>query len=137
MDLENFINHHEVYFAEDRIDETQIPSIEAAIGISFGQQLKSYLLRYGYLLFSGVEFYGVNIKTVNHSDLVQQTNYLHKYFPKTWNLIAVENQGEGHYVLVDSHDSVSDYRSETDELMQTGMTFFQHILCRFQEAQTM
>ena len=135
MNLDSFIKTHDIMTADDRISESMIGDIEAAVGQPLGPQLRDYLLRFGFLLFEDVEFYGVNIRTLHNSDLVKQTNYLHQYFPKTLNLIAIENKGEGHYVLVDSSDFVFDYRSETDELSRTGTTLYEHILSRFQEAQ--
>ena len=64
--------------------------------------------------------------------MITQSVYLHKYFPVTSNLIAIENQGEGDYFLVDNDDNVFEYDSELDELTDCGMKLNEYILSRFE-----
>ena len=68
------------------------------------------------------------------SDMVKQTRYLHKYFPATFAYVALENQGEGDYYLVNSNDEVYEYFSEQGQLLKTGLTLFDYIVQRFEEA---
>lgn len=58
--------------------------------------------------------------------------YLHKYYPVTNKLIAIENQGEGDYYLVDDDDNVFEYDSEIDELINLHMKLNDYIVSRFE-----
>ncbi len=66
--------------------------------------------------------------------MVKQTKYLNKYFPKTVGFIALENAGDGEYILVSSKDDVSEYFSEEDRITKTRWKLFDYIVKRFQEA---
>ena len=63
--------------------------------------------------------------------MIKQTEYLHKYFAKTNGLIALENQVEGDYYLVNSNDQVFEFDSELYELTDTGIGLEDYILQRF------
>lgn len=91
-----------------------------------------YLLKYGYLGFEYVEFFGMNPRQGLKSDLIEQTLYMHKYFPATSDLIAIENQGEGDYYLVDSEDVVYEYDVSLKRERKTGKKLFEHIVQRFE-----
>ena len=62
--------------------------------------------------------------------MVKQTCYLHQYYPATNSLIAVENQGDGDYYLVNSNDDVFEYDTSLDEIQKTGMKLTAYILQR-------
>ena len=63
--------------------------------------------------------------------MVKQTLYLHKYYPITRGFIALENQGEGDYYIVDENDNVYEYDSELEELTNKNIKVFDYILDRF------
>lgn len=107
---------------------------EKEVGLRFGEELTEYLLKYGYLGYEHIELYGMNSRQGLESDMVKQTLYLHKYFPVTHGYVALENQGEGDYYLVNSDDEVYEYISEQNKLFDTGMDLYQYILRRFQDA---
>ena len=83
MTLVEFIKNNEVDYSFNRIPEEKICEIEKKIGISFGEQLKKYILEYGYLGYKHVELYGVNNFQGVNSDMVNKTVRLNERFEKT------------------------------------------------------
>ena len=47
-------------------------------------------------------------------------------------LVAIENQGEGDYFMVDSEDAVYEYDTSLKQLRKTGLKLFEYILKRFE-----
>ncbi|MCR5772415.1 MAG: SMI1/KNR4 family protein [Butyrivibrio sp.] len=131
MSLKAFIENNEVTSTTRLIDEATLIEAEKIIGITFGNQLKEYILTYGYLSYKFAELYGINSNQKIESDLVRQTLYLHKYFPIVNKYIAIENQGDGDYYVVDSSDHVFEFDSDLGELSDTGFKLFDYILDRF------
>lgn len=132
--LDGFINNHNVLSTTRLVDVKTVEEAQNIIGIQFGKQLKEYILKYGYLSYKFVELYGINLNQKMESDLVTQTLYIHKYFPETKGYIAVENQGDGDYFMVDNNDNVYEYDSELKELSDIKMKLFDYILDRFNMA---
>ncbi|MCR5530097.1 MAG: SMI1/KNR4 family protein [Saccharofermentans sp.] len=129
--LTDFVEANEVQTTTRLISEIQLVDVEKRIGIKFGPELKYYVLNFGYLSYKHAELYGVNSNQFLESDLITQTEYLHKYFPVTSELIAIENQGEGDYYMVDSDDNVYEYDSELQELTDWKIKLNEYILSRF------
>lgn len=132
MDIKQFVSEYEVDKGRNLIDPQMLEKAEQAVGIQFGEELTEYILKYGYLGYKHVELYGINSKQGLDSDLVQQTLYLHKYFSKTVPFVAVENQGEGDYFLINKEDEVFEYDSELNELKTLNLKLFSYILRRFE-----
>ena len=136
MEIHEFICKHDVDFAAHLIHRAELELAEKTLEIKFGPQLSQYLLDYGYLGFESVEFYGMNSRQGLNSDMITQTQYLHKYYAATVPYVALENYGEGDYILVDAEDRVFRFISEENALTATGKKLFDYILTRFQaEAQ--
>lgn len=133
MDIKKFVSENNLEKCKNLINAKELDTIEKEIGIKFGAELKKYILEYGYLAYKHIELYGINSKQGNKSDMIKQTLYLHKYFPKTANYIAIENQGEGDYYIVDSNDNVYRYISEQDKIIDTQFKLFKYIESRFLE----
>ena len=131
MDIFDFVCKHDVDFAAYLPSKGLVNQIENTIGVKIGDQLKQYLLEYGYLGFESIEFYGANEKQGLSSDIVKQTIYLHNYYSITNDYIAFENCGVGDYALVDSFDRVYIYQTEDNKLTITNKTLFKYILSRF------
>ena len=132
MNLDTFVRQHDVDHSNSRIDVPTLEQEEKTIGIKFGDELTEYLLKYGYLGFEYVELYGMNARQGLNSDLVTQTQYMHKYYPDTSSLIAIENQGEADYYLVDSDDNVYEYDTNIKQLRKTDLKLFEYIVRRFE-----
>ena len=128
-----YINEHEVEYCEDRVDAEFLHEVEKSLNIKLGTSLAEYILQYGYLIYGSVELYGITKRQGLDSDMVKQTNYLHKHFDKTSNFIALENAGEGDYYLVDSADNVFEYDSELNELIDAKMKLEDYLISRFSE----
>ena len=132
MDIKEFIANNDVDRSNDIINVSMIGQAEKAVGVHFGEELTEYLLKYGYLGFEYVEFFGMNPRQGLKSDLIEQTLYMHKYFPATSDLIAIENQGEGDYYLVDSEDVVYEYDTSLKQLSKTDLKLFEYVMERFE-----
>lgn len=130
MKLYEFIENHDVDYSYNRVNETFLPEIEKKVGVRIGEQLKRYILNYGYLGYKHIELLGVNSSQGMASDMIKQTLLLHERFDTTKNLIALENQGDGDYYLVDETDMV--YRFIPDNnISKTGIDLDDYILKRF------
>lgn len=132
MNLDTFVIQYDVDHSNSQIDVPALEQAEKTIGIKFGEELTAYLLQYGYLGFEYVELYGMNARQGLNSDLVTQTQYMHKYYPDTASLIAIENQGEGDYYLVDSSDNIYEYDTNMKQLRKTDLKLFEYIIRRFE-----
>ena len=132
MDIQSFVTQNEVEYSDSLVEASDITKIENAIGVSLGDELKTYILTYGYLAYKFSELYGVTARQLLDSDLVKQTLYLHSYYPETSDLIAIENQGEGDYYLVDSDDNVFEFDTELRNLIPTSKKMFEYIIQRFE-----
>lgn len=129
--LKSFISNNQVDYSNNTINKDMIKQAEKMVSVHFGKELTEYLLKYGYLGYKHVEFFGINRTQGLESDLVKQTSYMHEQFPVTSDLVAIENQGEGDYYLVDSSDNVYEYDTNEKRLRKTGNKLFDHILQRF------
>ncbi len=133
MDIKEFVEKNNLEKCKNLIKVEQLNNIEKEIKIKFGNELKKYILEYGYLAYEYIELYGINSKQGIESDMVKQTLYLHKYFPKTINYIAVENLGDGNYHIVDNKDNIYKYISEEDKIVDMQLKLFKYIMNRFNE----
>lgn len=135
MTIKDFINNNEVDFSKNKITLSDLNKYETTLKISFGNQLKEYILEYGYLGYSNIEMYGINSNLELESDMIKQTLYLHKYYPNTMKYIALENKGEGDYAVIDSDDYVWELITENGaKLTNSGLKLFDYILSRFKMA---
>ncbi len=137
MDMKTFISSNQVDFSSNTIDVKMLGTVETAVGVKFGDELTEYVLKYGYLGFEFVELYGVNSRQRLDSDMIKQTIYLHKYFPKTNHYVAIENQGDGDYYLVDGKDYVFEFDTSQKEIINTNMKLFSYILQRFETVKSL
>lgn len=133
MDIKEFVEKNNLEKCKNLIKVEQLNNIEKEIKIKFGNELKKYILEYGYLAYEYIELYGINSKQGIESDMVKQTLYLHKYFPKTINYITVENLGDGNYYIVDNKDNIYKYISEEDKIVDMQLKLFKYIMNRFNE----
>ena len=131
MAYKEFVKQHDVDYSKNLVEERDLEQFERIIGLNFGTQLRDYILTYGYLGYLAIEFYGINSRQKEKSDLITQTLYLHKYFEKTKRYFAFENIGEGRYVLVDENDKVYSYYSEQDKIQSLDLDLKEYMLTRF------
>ena len=131
MTLIDFIKNNDVDYSFNRITIDMIPDYENKVNVLFGEQLKKYIVEYGYLGYKHVELFGINNYQGVNSDMVNKTLRLHVKFDKTRDLIAIEDQGEGDYYLVDSNDMVFRFILANNELVPQKIDLFEYILKRF------
>lgn len=133
MTLEEFIQNNDVEMTKNTVDASFIGLMTQVVGVVAGPQLEKYILSYGYLAFSFMEFYGINSLQDEKSDMIMQTVYLHKYFTKTEQYIALCNLAEGIYALIDSNDYVYEYDSVSGTIITLGVKLFDYITKKFEE----
>lgn len=131
MTLIDFIKNNHVDYSFNRITIDMIPDYEIKVNVFFGEQLKKYIVEYGYLGYKHIELFGINNYQGINSDMVNKTLHLHDKFDKTRDLIAIEDQGEGDYYLVDSNDIVFRFILANNELVPQKIDLFEYILKRF------
>lgn len=131
MTLIEFIKSNDVDYSFNRITIDMISNFENKVNVSFGEQLKKYIVEYGYLGYKHIELFGINNYQGINSDMVNKTLRLHENFDKTRGLIAVEDQGDGDYYLVDSNDMIFRFVSANNELVPQKIDLFEYILKRF------
>ena len=133
MKLKDFIQSHDIDQSKNLIDESLLKAAEQMTGISFGSELREYLLQYGYLGYGFAELYGMNARQGLNSDMVKERLYLHEYYPETKAFVAIEDQGEGDYYLVNGKDEVYEYDVNLGKLVQVKYTLFEYIVHRFEQ----
>ena len=63
--------------------------------------------------------------------MISQTKYLNKYFDSSIGFIALENLGEGSYILVNSDDQIFILETENNTMKNKNMKLEEYILERF------
>lgn len=129
-ELERFIEENCDY-TKNLITIEIVNQAEKMAGVKFGTQLVEYVLKYGYLGFQDIEFYGMNSKQGLSSDMLEQTLYLHNYFEQTKSYIAIELISEHIYALVDTEDNIYIYNNVENTLKTLSMKLFDYIFNRF------
>lgn len=133
MDIHAFVCSNDVDHSPWPADTALIGKAQESVGVVFGPELIDYLTTYGYLGFESAELYGLNARQGLNSDMVKQTLYLVKYYPIIEGYIALENYGEGDYIVVDSEDQVFQFITEEMRLVPRGEKLYEYILARFEE----
>lgn len=132
--LRYFIENNEVLSTKNLIKVEELKEFEKELSINFGLQLKKYIMEYGFLAYEHVELYGVNSKQCINSDMIKVSQMLHENYPITKTLIALENRGEGDYILIDEDDNVFEFDLNiSSELVKLDKKMFDYILERFME----
>ena len=131
MNLEEFVKEKNVKFCEHLISQEYLHTVEAILGVSFGPELKTFVLEYGYLFYEGILIFGINTVQLLDSEMVKLTMFIHERYPQTKGLIAVEDQGEDYYCLVNDKDEVFDFDTESEKLTSRSIKLFDYILMRF------
>lgn len=129
--LQKITGNFNIDYTKNLISIEELENFEKIINCKFGEQLKEYLLKYGYMGYKSVEFYGINSKQLEKSDMIKQSLYLHEYFPKTKGLIAFETKNGHDFALVDSKDKMHYYNNITDEMIDVNTKLYDFIFNQF------
>ena len=132
MTLQTFIDEYDVEYSTNLIKKEDLIKVSDKMGVQIGKELADYILQYGYLAFEYSELYGINSRQFLESDMVKQTIYLNSYYPETREYIAIENQGEGDYYIVDKNDYIYEFDVEMSTLTPTLIKLYEYILNRFE-----
>lgn len=130
MDLIDYLPTRDIEFAKHRIKEGSLNTYEKLINCTFGDQVKRYLLDLGFVNYRTVEIYGITADLGGDSDMIKTTKRLQKSFPVLNGLIAVENQGDGDYYLVDQNDQMHRFLIATKEVIDLHMSFEDYVISR-------
>ena len=133
MELSKLIEKYHAEFTKNVISSERMSEAEKEMNVQFGEELKTYLMSYGYLALNYVELYGINSVQGLDSDMVVQTKYLHKYFPASSGLTALENLGDGEYILVDKEDRIFSLSLSENHVKPLEQSLFEYINRRFEE----
>lgn len=132
--LEEFISNNEVLFTKNLVSEEMIQEIEKSICVVIGPKLKEYILKYGFLSFEHIEFYGINSIQGINSDMIKKTLILHEQYPSTKLMVALENRGDGEYILIDEEDNTYKIDTSIDtNVIPLNKELFDYIIDRFNE----
>lgn len=105
--LKEIVNSFDdVEYTKNLVTEKDIQHLEEITESKFGEELKFYILNYGYLALNNIEFFGVNSKQMSKSDMIKTTTELHLNFDLTKNLVALIKSTDDIYYLVDEFDDV-------------------------------
>lgn len=132
--LEKFISNNQVLFTKNLVSQEIVEEIENIISVKIGYQLKEYIIKYGFLSFKHVELYGINSKQGVNSDMIKTTLMLHEQYVNTKSMIALENRGDGEYILVDENDNTYEIDTSIDSnIRPLNKDLFNYIIDRFNE----
>lgn len=132
--LEKFISNNQVLFTKNLVSQEIVEEIENIISVKIGYQLKEYIIKYGFLSFKHVELYGINSKQGVNSDMIKTTLMLHEQYVNTKSMIALENRGDGEYILVDKNDNTYEIDTSIDSnIRPLNKDLFNYIIDRFNE----
>ena len=133
-ELEKFIKENDVEFCKDRVKDNFLSLLNEKLNINPGDQLRFYIVNYGYLAYKFVELYGVTASQAMNSDMIRITAHLHKNYDCTKGFIALEDAGDGDYFLIDSQDHISEFIPEEEEgIKPLNIKLFDYIIARFKK----
>ncbi|MDR0573793.1 MAG: SMI1/KNR4 family protein [Tannerella sp.] len=132
INLEYFLKNNDVEYSSNRVNSVFIPELERELSVAIGEQLKKYILEYGYLAFKFVELYGITDNQKLNSDMVKKTKFLHKEFAFTSRFVVLEDAGDGDFILIDSDDGVFEFIPESgSDIKPLSKKLFDYISTRF------
>jgi hypothetical protein len=97
-----------------------IDSAERQLGLTFPTMLRDYLQQYGALSYGSVELLGLGVPEISYRSLVMQTRELRECgLPH--NYIAIEDQGEGFYILMALDGQIYQWNLETRSIQPSAI----------------
>ena len=130
--LKEFVKKNDCDFSKFLPSEDLVNEAEKVLNIKFGEQLRKYLLTYGYLGYKYIMFAGLVANMGLKSDLVGETLANHKYFKETEGLIYIEDQGDADYYMIDSDDFVYRICPGAHIFEKLNIKLFDYMLERFE-----
>lgn len=130
-----FITNNDVEFSNNRIDIKTLNEYIEKFDLKMGEQLQKYILEYGFLKFDTVQFYGINNIEKMESNMIKETLYYRKNYPREIKkFINFGNLKNGNILLVDCNDIVYCW-GHGYSIQNTGVKFFDYILNIFAETE--
>jgi hypothetical protein len=111
-----------------------VQQIEKDLKINLGTQMQSYLIEYGYIAFSFVEFYGANENQKLDSDIVVKCKHLYGNYTQTEGFIPLEDRGDGCFILCNSEDEVFEFTPSISYIVTPlNLSLSEYIVNRWKE----
>lgn len=127
LDLDKIILNLER--SKNLISKDFLNEVEDILHFKFGEQLKKYLLDYGYISFGSTEFNGMNSLQAMDSDLIKDTLGLRGLSNLTNQYVVIENIDNHNLVLCDKEDKT--YSATSDDLVSYKITPLNKTLFEF------
>jgi len=134
MKLKEFLESINIDYSSNRISNDDISFYEDLLETKIGPQLSAYLIDYGYIGYKQIEMLGINAYQKEESDLIKTTVALRKSDSELRKLIAIENQGDGDYYLVDESDQIYRYILSSKDLIPLHIDLESYIVNRIMDA---
>jgi hypothetical protein len=132
LNLEKFILENNVEFSKNRIGSEFLEAFGKKLNVVIGNQLKKYILEYGYLAYKSIEMYGITANLAMNSDMVKKSIFLHNRFECTKGLIALEDAGDGDFFLIDNEDNIFEFVPDLNrQVNPKNKKLFDYIYERF------
>jgi hypothetical protein len=131
--LDEFINANEEHIVKktNGVTESTIVTAEDSLDLRFGEELKSYLFNYGFLIYKFVELLGLTNEQGESSDLIVQTKRARENLHLDSKYVVIENLGDGLYVICDSKDNVFNFQDINNTITPLNVSLIEYILNRF------
>lgn len=135
LKLDMFICKHDVDYTENTITEVELESLCSRFELNIGRELRAYLLKYGYLGYKHIEFFGINSVQRDMSDMIRKTLSFRKEFPNRKKLIAIKGGRDDDQLFVNEKDEVIRYVPYGNQFICVKNSLFEYILEVFENIQ--
>jgi hypothetical protein len=130
--LKKFIEENKVEFSKKRVGVEFFESFEKKLNAVVGNQLKKYILDYGYLAYKSIEMYGITANQAMNSDMVKKSIFLHNHFECTKGLVVLEDAGDGDFFLINNEDDIFEFIPDSNrQINPKNQKLFDYIYERF------
>jgi hypothetical protein len=118
----NQINENKNIIRAKPVDETTVCAYEKELGVTFGQEFKTYLKEFGCISVDYLEFYGICGNNDKIPSAIHATKSMRKHLPTLPNnLVVFYEIGDGSFYCVDENDEV--FLCEYDRCTKVNQTF--------------
>ncbi len=132
--LKPYQEKHRLFHGHHPVRPDQIPMFEQAVGATFGPELTEFLLHFSYIVYPGMETFGIYSNMMLRSDLVRNALDIQEIFPWVRGLTPLMDEPDYEDYLVDKDDWVYAMSYDDGSLVETGMKVFDFLLFMLDEA---
>lgn len=134
MNIEDIKALDGVKIAKYLPSDATLKQVSEKLSFKMGCYLNEYLSKCGYIEFSFVEIFGVTENKGLSSDMVIKTILLYKNYPQTMSYVALEDKGDGDYILCDERDNIFEFiPTFKSDLIPLNCDLFSYLVGRYNE----